>query len=97
MTSHITDSRSAPHPVVPAEQWLAQRMALLAREKELTQLYEKVAVEGRALPWPRVAKDFVSVPAAGPRGLAGLSAGSDERRGGDGWGRTCRSRGSAEH
>ena len=26
------------HPIVSAEQWLAQRKALLAREKELTHL-----------------------------------------------------------
>src|SRR3546814_279305 len=72
MTSPITDSRSAPHPVVPAEQWLAQRKALLAREKELTHLYDKVAEERRALPWTRVEKDYVFATAEGPRRLAEL-------------------------
>src|SRR5262245_10648175 len=37
------------HPVVSRQQWLAERKALLAREKELTHLGDQIARERRAL------------------------------------------------
>ena len=37
------------HPVVSADEWLAQRHALLAREKALTRLHDEVAAQRRAL------------------------------------------------
>lgn len=46
------------HPVVPRERWLAERLKLLAREKELTRLQDQLARERRALPWVRVEKDY---------------------------------------
>ena len=39
----------ANHPVVSRQQWLAERRKLLAREKELTRLSDKVARERQAL------------------------------------------------
>jgi predicted dithiol-disulfide oxidoreductase (DUF899 family) len=53
-TDHATE-----HPVVSREQWRAARMALLAREKQLTRLQDEIARERRALPWVRVDKDYV--------------------------------------
>lgn len=79
MTSPTTtDSRNAPHSVVSREAWLAQRKALLAREKELTRLYDQVARERRALPWVRVDKDYVFATPEGPRSLADLFDGRSQ-------------------
>jgi predicted dithiol-disulfide oxidoreductase (DUF899 family) len=63
------------HPVVSADQWLAQRKALLAREKELTHLKDQVARERRALPWVRIDKHYVFDTPSGPRTLAELFEG----------------------
>ena len=46
------------HSVVSRDQWLAERKALLAREKELTHFRDEVARERRALPWVRIEKDY---------------------------------------
>lgn len=63
------------HPVVSADQWLAQRKALLAREKELTHLKDQVARERRALPWVRIDKHYVFDTPSGPHTLAELFEG----------------------
>jgi predicted dithiol-disulfide oxidoreductase (DUF899 family) len=47
------------HTVVSKDRWLAERKALLAREKELTHLRDQVARERRALPWVRIEKNYV--------------------------------------
>jgi predicted dithiol-disulfide oxidoreductase (DUF899 family) len=66
---------TANHPVVPKAQWIAERKALLAREKELTRLRDQIASERRALPWERVDKDYVFDTPEGRRGLADLFEG----------------------
>src|SRR6187399_801840 len=63
---------SANHAVVSKNRWLAQRKALLAREKELTHLRDEVARERRSLPWLHVDKDYVFDTSEGRRGLAEL-------------------------
>ncbi|MFH0129444.1 DUF899 domain-containing protein [Variovorax sp. VaC1] len=60
------------HPVVSKDRWLAQRKALLAREKELTHLRDQIARERRALPWTRVEKNYVFDAPEGRRALADL-------------------------
>src|SRR6266542_3628497 len=60
------------HPVVSRQQWLADRKALQAREKELTRLGDQIARERRALPWVRMDKDYVFDTPQGPRSLADL-------------------------
>ena len=63
----------SPNPtVVSRDRWLADRQALLAREKELTRLGDEVARERRALPWVRIEKDYVFDGLSGPRTLADL-------------------------
>lgn len=69
MTNAITNMN---HPVVSRQQWLAERKALLAREKELTHLGDQIARERRTLPWVRMDKDYVFDSAHGPRSLADL-------------------------
>ena len=68
-------ARTANHPVVSRDPWLAQRKALLARERSLTHLQDQVAAERRALPWVRVDKDYVFDTPEGRRSLADLFAG----------------------
>jgi predicted dithiol-disulfide oxidoreductase (DUF899 family) len=59
-------------PVVAREQWLAARMDLLARERELTRLNDAVTAARRRLPMVRIQKDYVFEGAAGPVGLPAL-------------------------
>ncbi|QNK66569.1 DUF899 domain-containing protein [Variovorax sp. PAMC26660] len=63
------------HPVVSKDRWLAQRKALLAREKELTHLRDQIARERRALPWTRVEKNYSFDTPEGRRSLAELFEG----------------------
>ena len=59
----------APH-VVSREQWIAERRALLAREKELTHLTDEISRQRRALPWVRLEKAYTF---HGPQGQVGLA------------------------
>lgn len=63
------------HAVVSAAEWLTQRRALLAREKELTRLHDQIAHQRRELPWVRIDKRYVFDTPAGPRELADLFVG----------------------
>lgn len=66
------------HPVVSHAQWLAQRRELLRKEKELTELYDSIAVERRDLPWERVEKPYVFDGPGGKTSLADLFAGRSQ-------------------
>jgi Bacterial protein of unknown function (DUF899) len=48
----------AEHKVGTREEWLAARIALLEREKELTRRSDKLARERQELPWVRVEKEY---------------------------------------
>lgn len=63
------------HRVVTREEWIAERRALLAREKELTRLRDRLAAERRALPWVRIEKNYVFDTPDGRRTLADLFEG----------------------
>jgi len=63
------------HAVVPSDLWVAERKALLAREKELVHLQDEIARARRDLPWERVAKDYVFDAPEGRRSLADLFEG----------------------
>jgi len=52
--------------IVTEETWHEKRLALVAREKELTRLRDEVAAERRRLPWVKVAKDYVFESEEGP-------------------------------
>jgi predicted dithiol-disulfide oxidoreductase (DUF899 family) len=60
------------HRVVSREQWNAERVALLAREKELTRMQDAIASERRALPWVRMDEPYVFDTREGRRSLAEL-------------------------
>jgi predicted dithiol-disulfide oxidoreductase (DUF899 family) len=72
MSIATAERRTADHSIVSSERWLAERKALLAQEKELTQLHDRIAQARRALPWVRIEKDYVFDTAEGPRSLAEL-------------------------
>jgi predicted dithiol-disulfide oxidoreductase (DUF899 family) len=68
------------HRVVSRNQWIEERKALLAREKEFTQLRDQLSHARRDLPWVRVDKDkdYVFDGAGGKQTLAELFAGRQQ-------------------
>ena len=62
----------APHRVVTRAEWLAERSALLVKEKAFSRQREELAQQRRALPWVRVDKPYRFDTAAGARSLAEL-------------------------
>jgi len=47
------------HKIATREKWMAARKKLLAKEKQLTRLADKLSKERRALPWEAVTKEYV--------------------------------------
>lgn len=45
--------------VVPQEEWITARKALLTKEKEATHLLSELSRERRQLPWVKITKDYV--------------------------------------
>ncbi|GAB1580868.1 DUF899 domain-containing protein [Phyllobacterium phragmitis] len=66
------------HPVVSREEWLEARRALLAREKEMTRLRDKLNAERLALPWVKVEKNYVFDTVEGKKTLAELFDGRSQ-------------------
>jgi predicted dithiol-disulfide oxidoreductase (DUF899 family) len=64
--------------IVPREEWLEARKALMAKEKELTRFRDQLAAERRALPWVRVEKQYVFDAPQGKVTLADLFAGCSQ-------------------
>ncbi|HVY04633.1 MAG TPA: thioredoxin family protein [Burkholderiales bacterium] len=78
MNAAATPKNLSKHAVVTPDRWIAERKKLLAREKELTRLRDQVAEQRRALPWVRIAKDYVFDTLEGPRKLADLFEGRSQ-------------------
>ena len=97
MTSITAPASSlAHHRVVTPNDWIVERKALLAREKELTRLRDEVASERRTLAWVRVDKEYVFDTTAGPLSLAELFQGRRQLlvqhfMFGPGWKQGCKS------
>jgi len=66
------------HRTATREEWRAERLALLEREKELTRLTDEVARERRALPWVPVEKAYAFDTPDGRRTLAELFDGRSQ-------------------
>ena len=66
------------HRVVSRDQWIEERKALLAREKEFTRLRDQLSRQRRELPWVRVDKDYVFEGASGKQTLGELFAGRQQ-------------------
>ncbi len=69
MTMHQTGSR---------DEWLAARIALLEKEKELTRLSDELARQRQQLPWVRIDKAFRFETEEGPASLADLFRGRSQ-------------------
>jgi len=69
MTEHTTGTR---------EEWLAARLKLLEREKELTHLSDELAQHRRALPWVQVEKEYTFETGEGTKTLAELFGGRSQ-------------------
>jgi predicted dithiol-disulfide oxidoreductase (DUF899 family) len=54
------------HTIGTHDEWLAARLALLERERELTHLSDKLAEQRRELPWVAVEKDYCFDTEEGP-------------------------------
>src|SRR5499433_2412105 len=66
------------HRIVSREQWIAARMALLAREKEFTRARDRLSHERRELPWVRVDKPYLFDGPDGKVTLGDLFAGRSQ-------------------
>ena len=64
--------------VVSPEEWIESRKVLMAKEKELTRLRDRLAAERRALPWVRVEKEYVFDTPHGTVTLADLFDGRSQ-------------------
>jgi predicted dithiol-disulfide oxidoreductase (DUF899 family) len=66
------------HTVVPHDEWIEARRALLTKEKELTRLRDTLSRERRELPWERVEKKYVLTGPDGEENLADLFDGRSQ-------------------
>ena len=67
-----------PHRTASREQWLSERLALLAEEKALTRQSDELARKRAALPWVRIDKDYRFDTKQGPASLADLFGGRSQ-------------------
>ena len=65
--SPIQNSRVVSH-----EQWVTERVAFMAKEKELTRLRDELSRQRRELPWEKVTKSYVFDGPSGRETLADL-------------------------
>src|SRR5919109_712957 len=66
------------HRVGTREEWLAARVGLLEREKELTRRSDELARERQELPWVQVDKEYRFETDEGTKTLAELFAGRSQ-------------------
>ena len=55
----MSQSNTSDHRTVSRQDWLQERKALLAEEKQMTQLRDALNAKRRALPWVRIEKTYV--------------------------------------
>lgn len=63
---------TADRRIVSRENWLKERIALLAQEKELTRQRDAVAAKARDLPWVKVEKSYTFDSPTGQKSLTDL-------------------------
>jgi predicted dithiol-disulfide oxidoreductase (DUF899 family) len=83
-----------PHDIVSRKEWLAERVKLLAEEKEFSRQRDRLSAKRRALPWVKVEKKYIFDAPGGKKTLADLFDGRsqlvvDHFMLGPGWGEGC--------
>jgi predicted dithiol-disulfide oxidoreductase (DUF899 family) len=83
-----------PHTIVSREEWLTERVKLLAEEKQFTRQRDRLSAKRRALPWVKVDKTYVFDAPEGKKTLADLFDGRsqlvvDHFMLGPNWGEGC--------
>lgn len=71
--SNITD-----HRIVSHDEWIAERKALLAKEKEFNRLRDELSARRRDLPWERVTKTYEFESPSGSETLEQLFEGRSQ-------------------
>jgi predicted dithiol-disulfide oxidoreductase (DUF899 family) len=66
------------HAVVSHEEWMAARIAFLAKEKEFTRLRDELSQQRSELPWEAVTKNYVFEGEQGQKTLAELFQGRSQ-------------------
>jgi len=66
------------HRIVSRDQWLLERTALLAREKEMTRLRDEMSEARRSLPWVKVDKSYAFDTPSGKKSLSDLFDGRSQ-------------------
>lgn len=66
------------HRIVSREEWLKERIVLLAEEKEFTRRRDQLASRVRSLPWVKVEKSYTFDAPTGNRTLADLFGGRSQ-------------------
>lgn len=69
---NVSNPAAGQNRVVSREEWLMERVALLAEEKEFTRRRDALAAKIRALPWVKVEKDYRFDAVDGERSLSDL-------------------------
>lgn len=74
-----TQTSPVQHPrVVTHEQWVTERAAFLAQEKELVRLQDELSRRRRELPWEKVTKPYVFHGPSGEESIADLFEGRSQ-------------------
>ena len=73
-TPHSLDA----HRLVSREQWISERTAFLAKEKEFTMLRDEISRQRRELPWEEITKRYVFDGPAGRETLRDLFEGRSQ-------------------
>ena len=66
------------HEIVSRDRWLEARKSLLAAEKDMTRLRDRLSEKRRALPWVKVEKDYVFDAPNGRKTLSDLFDGRSQ-------------------
>jgi len=66
------------HNVVSGDEWLQARKELLVKEKQFTRLRDQLSQARRALPWEKIAKEYVFESPTGKQTLADLFDGRSQ-------------------
>ncbi|MFV2038011.1 MAG: DUF899 family protein, partial [Paracoccaceae bacterium] len=66
------------HAITTRSEWLSQRTALLAREKEFNRARDALSAARRELPWVAVDKDYRFTGEGGELSLADMFDGKDQ-------------------